>query len=72
MSALRDALAPRAGVEELTLLALGRLRDDELRRLQVGGRMHQHELLQVEILLLELLQLLQVLEQPKGDTGRRC
>lgn len=48
--------------ESLTLLALGRLGDDKLRGLQVGGRMHQHKLLQVEILLLQLLQLLKVLK----------
>lgn len=53
---------PTGAAPALTLLALGRLGDDELRGLQVGGRMHQHELLQVEILLLKLLQLLQILE----------
>lgn len=51
--------------EMLTLLALGGLWDDKLCRLQVGGWMHQHKLLQVEILLLKLLQLLKILKAQK-------
>lgn len=48
-----DTVCPVSG--RLTLLALGRLRDDELRWLQAGGWVDQHKLLQVEILLLKLL-----------------
>lgn len=47
----------------LTLLPLRCLWDDELCWLQVGCWMHQHKLLQVEILLLELLQVLQILNE---------